>query len=371
MENQMTGPRQHHIPQALQKGFSTPAGKRSNVWLYRKGKDGPVNTNIKNVGLEIDFYVDGADDSLDRELTRLENEYGRVLSSIRQGRDPAQPDLDVLKRLLANCMVRTDRVRFVLAEGRCAVGQFLRSLGDDTDMLRQGMEGAYADEEHLMAHLHQSIRDMGKPVPSDRVLLPLLQSQVAKARKSLDRDMPLLTGIAKHRFGEAAVAAMSSDPQSEHLAAIRQAGPEPAARREQIEAKPFGVAKTVDGGLVLGDCVVVGVDHEGRLVDAMYPSGELRGLIMPLTPSVFAYSGHASLASTHPRDINDASIGLSYQFFIAKERIGGLAQRLVEIGSRPNVVEQLPWEEVRSRLKQQAEAGTLHKSSGQVPSAES
>ena len=359
----MAGHRQHHIPQALLRGFSTATGKRSNVWLYRKGSEGPINTNIKNVGLSIDFYTHGDDDALDREMTRLESEYGAVLAALRNGNPPTEPNLAVLKRFMANCLVRTARVRTMLGNAGLAAREFLRRISQDTPLLRDGFEAVLNDEEHMMEELRQGIRDIGKPVPSDAILRPLLRNKAAEVLGNLHQHVQQMVARTRHGFDQAVAKTPLGDAQAMHLQALEKSGLEPGRRRAYIESQPFGIAHMSGERLLLGDSIVIGIDHTGAAVDSLSPTDELRGWVMPLSSTYFIYSGPDSLGKMAPEMINDASIGLSNQFFIAKDRSETLAAKITDVGNLPNFLDKIPWSDIYAELVRSARAGELHKRS--------
>jgi Protein of unknown function (DUF4238) len=65
----MAGRRQHTIPRFLLKGFaSKTAGKEVFLWLYRQDTDA-IETNIKNVSAEKDFYGKAGELSVDDQIT--------------------------------------------------------------------------------------------------------------------------------------------------------------------------------------------------------------------------------------------------------------------------------------------------------------
>lgn len=75
----MAGSRHHVIPRFLLRGFASrvtsKANKKENifVWVHSKGK-APYECNIVNVGVEREFYGQGAQ-SVDDEITnRILNE---------------------------------------------------------------------------------------------------------------------------------------------------------------------------------------------------------------------------------------------------------------------------------------------------------
>ena len=79
----MAGRRHHTIPRFLLKGFgSSRRGDEVNVWMYRKGKIG-IEVNIKNVGVERDFYGTQQESGIDAQITCLENEYAPLVDDLR------------------------------------------------------------------------------------------------------------------------------------------------------------------------------------------------------------------------------------------------------------------------------------------------
>ncbi len=51
----MAGRKQHYIPQALQRGFGTVAGKTTRVYVFRKEQE-TYCSSIVGVAAERDFY---------------------------------------------------------------------------------------------------------------------------------------------------------------------------------------------------------------------------------------------------------------------------------------------------------------------------
>ncbi|MEW6746401.1 MAG: DUF4238 domain-containing protein [Planctomycetota bacterium] len=114
----MSGKRQHFIPRFLQEGFASHRiGDEVYTWVYRKGSR-PFNANITKVGVEGQFYVQGADTSVDDLITDAEARFSTVVRDLRTGVPPTvvQPELP---RLLAHLEVRTRHLRqcFLQAAG--------------------------------------------------------------------------------------------------------------------------------------------------------------------------------------------------------------------------------------------------------------
>ncbi len=332
--------------------------------MYRKGGDRPVNANIKNVGLQTNFYTLRDDGSLDRKITRAEQEYGTVLSTIRSGQQIPPEDHEIVRRLMANCLVRTARVRTMLGSAGVHAQRFFARLSGDTSLFRDVLSAALEDEAHLLKLLRDGISAKGLPVPADTILLPLLRRQVSNARRNFDSNVQEFVAQSKRAYEEVSETSPLRNAETMHIRALESSGIEPEARRRQIAERPFGLATTKTTDLLLGDCVVIGIGRSDRLtaIDSLSPIDELKGWIMPITTRLFAFSGPTALSTADAQFINDASIRLSEQFFVTKRRSDDLAKRMDDIGSLPNAVQSIPWDDIYSEVERRARDGEIHRS---------
>ncbi len=131
----MSGKRQHYIPRFLQKGFiSHESGKESYTWVFSKNKE-PYNTNIKNFGLERNFYTSDDGISADEIITKKEIEFSAIIQKLRQ------EDLSVLNNsklpfLLAHLLIRTRLIRDAFADsGEYMTLQLFDKFSDESELI--------------------------------------------------------------------------------------------------------------------------------------------------------------------------------------------------------------------------------------------
>jgi hypothetical protein len=73
----VAGRKQHFIPQALQRGFGVAKGKKTQVYVFKKGQE-PYYSSTEGVAAQRDFYSEPSDEqSLDDKITTYE---GTVLA---------------------------------------------------------------------------------------------------------------------------------------------------------------------------------------------------------------------------------------------------------------------------------------------------
>src|SRR5699024_956198 len=102
----MSGSRQHFVPQFLQKGFASHTeGNEIYTWVFRKNGE-PFNPNIKNIGVEGDFYTLGDDYSADDIITDAESDFGELLHLLRK-ESPNNITDSLIPELIAHIEIRT------------------------------------------------------------------------------------------------------------------------------------------------------------------------------------------------------------------------------------------------------------------------
>jgi hypothetical protein len=79
----MAGSRQHFLPRFLKKGFSSKVRKNEYyTWVFTK--DGaPYEANLRNIGLEKDFYGKSEESSVDEKITQQEGVFSEQLVNVR------------------------------------------------------------------------------------------------------------------------------------------------------------------------------------------------------------------------------------------------------------------------------------------------
>ena len=112
----MSGTRQHFVPRFMMRGFIDPASSPNEIThVYRQGGS-YFATNIKNIGLQNEFYGEEGPDSLDERLTESEGRFANFINEIRTA-----PQKDTLNSrecaaLCSHLAMRTRHLRLVSTE---------------------------------------------------------------------------------------------------------------------------------------------------------------------------------------------------------------------------------------------------------------
>lgn len=111
----MAGSRHHVIPRFLLRGFASRVTSKANkenvfVWVHPKGRD-PYECNIINVGVEREFYGQGAQ-SVDDEITDIEGAFANCLNYLRKSADDGSKVTDpTLLEFIVHLTARTKHLR--------------------------------------------------------------------------------------------------------------------------------------------------------------------------------------------------------------------------------------------------------------------
>lgn len=157
----MAGKRHHFIPQFLQRGFAShSAGDEHFIWVHRKG--GSVfNSNIKNAGIEGQFYNHEGDTSVDDTITDAEGPLSAFVARELQGLPHGTPvGADAAAELIGHLSMRTRHVRQNLNSiGAHFMGEIYTAYSDP-EMLRQKyLEHIQADPLLLISSVEEVIVD--------------------------------------------------------------------------------------------------------------------------------------------------------------------------------------------------------------------
>src|SRR5579864_2579729 len=161
MEAAMSGPKQHHIPQMLQRGFQIRR-EPNWTWRYVRGR-APERSRIADTGFEYHFYSDPAavdeERTLDGRITKFEStRLGELLHRVKRLEAGSSVDAADAAAIVAHLATRAGHIREVFADGLKGVvegaadtladgGVFRRALGFDAgeptqrfrDTIRDGL----------------------------------------------------------------------------------------------------------------------------------------------------------------------------------------------------------------------------------------
>lgn len=324
----MSGKRQHHVPQFLQKGFSSrPGGKRELTWVYRKESADAFETGIHNIGVEGCFYrftnskVDlSADDAITRaEAMRL----SRLVRSLRNGCCNVEQSHSLISELLAHVAIRTKANWETMEAPAAPLFAKYRDLALDPQALLPVL--------CAVAKAHR----------------PMLIAGLAPRHPGLDVEAALDALIHQLSVGEPspdilkAAEASTQGPWPEIVSAcfqmlkvqVMQAVSERPALLTLFNRCSFQVLDFPDARLVQGDAPVVFHRESGAGFAPELPAGEyFNYAFLPLTPTRVLVASHGGSPGSW-EELQRASIACSYQHFISAETHLELAELASNIGS--------------------------------------
>ena len=130
----MSGKRQHFLPRFLKKGFASRIKKQEIYsWVFSKGKR-PYETNLRNVGLEKNFYGSEDEPTADRLITEAENKFSVVIEKLRTLPSTQEINDPLVPEFVAHLIIRTKHFRSSMnAGGQALAGILVENLQSPDD----------------------------------------------------------------------------------------------------------------------------------------------------------------------------------------------------------------------------------------------
>lgn len=157
----MSGRKNHHVPQLLQRGFGFRKKKTVQVWVYSKDKR-PFLTSTANFGAERDFYIQEQDRLVDDLVTDFEGSINDFIKALRARDEGALLDRVKISLILAHLEMRSkfvrDELSFVsetlvkelrryLSKPENIVRFVKRAIADDPDIIGKEIDKLKLNEE--------------------------------------------------------------------------------------------------------------------------------------------------------------------------------------------------------------------------------
>jgi hypothetical protein len=338
----MAGVNQHNIPQALLRGFRVPGGSKSasKTWQFTRTEPARLALIKDEVAVEPNFYsevsLDGMQ-TLDDQITDYENRFARHLQSLKQASPGGGVDADIAAEVVAHLTIRNAHLRRTFTGGMQSFFSRAIDLFCDEENLRPllGVDlnhpsdkiKALVDEE---LDKNQGIASLGLP----RAVLYKVAHATLQERFNtfFAENVPLLMTSFTMLAAEA-----PERVREGHNKAL-SAGPAPDGRTKLLSTLSWSVQQAPGTGLVLPDCVALGIDDEGCKPLIMADLATVAVVLMPLTDSKMLVG--VRNASVMPRltDFNRAAAVCSHEFFIAARNGQDLEELATTIGASSDTV---------------------------------
>jgi len=311
----MSGKRQHFIPQFLQEGFASHTNSGGKfTWVYRRGSS-PFNTNIKNIGVEGQFYTENQETEVDDTITAAEGKLSALISDLKAEVPSSLVDPQ-LPNLIAHLEIRTRHLREAFIRTVDLISSKLLDFMSDekafTDFL---IRRIFSDPTILHDLLTKELTRHGLP---QALLEPLMKLSALHGPDLLRRQAPELLRIAT-ALRSMLPKKLEQAAKTGHIKALKKSIT-PAIRVQRYGELSYNVASVDEGPLILGDSIVLfhveGTKPYKALLDK---NDNLKAVFLPLEPrKVLVGVSQGFDAKTF--NLSEAIARCSLEYFISAEK---------------------------------------------------
>lgn len=309
----MSGRRHHYIPQFLQRGFAShSSNKDSYTWVYRKGDINPFNSNIKNIGMEGDFYSEEKETALDDTITDAETEYGLFVDDLRKADDKVKVNKFKAAKLLAHLEVRTKNLRINYRNAGTYVVTEMAKFLENSDNCERFVSNQV--KIHAVKMIEDELTKQGIP----RTLFPIFRTQFAPlVQEKIPEMVESMKGMLQYLIGNLPET-FNKSAKSGHIKALLNSHT-PPIKVSVYEKLNFQIITTGDPKIPLGDSAVIfNVEGEREFKPFFEIDNKLLAVILPISSTKLLLGskiGH----SVDIAKIPEAIASCSLEYFIASE----------------------------------------------------
>jgi len=331
------------------RGFIVPikgSAERTIVHHRERGISSP--TNIKDVGVERDFYAVAQEYAIDDEITRRETRYADVVRGLAAGKNFTEHMRVDAIAFVAHLLMSTRRVRRALQDAR------VRSLA----LMSEFIEHPQFLNKQIMEIVEGRDPALRSAVTAEaaRRKLALDEKQIEflelLGKRQLFKDRAALKQYVRAQM-RSAIASMNSDDgdfsASTHLKILAQSV-EPAPRVEDLKKMAWVVRRTEDGALILGDSPVVGFSVSGALVDPLVRQAETDSIVLPLSSNTMLVGCRSSPPRLDVDLINEASARLARDFFVSSQATERTRALLTQVGTSSDFMADSDFEALKTQV---------------------
>lgn len=317
----MSGVRQHHVWQMLQRGFATSEYGQHHIWVYRKGETAR-KTVTKSFGHQKNFYSD-QDSSADENITAFEQSVQGYLQEARSARHKEELDADTMAPVISHLEMRSSFIRseFSLIVER--VIQRLQAQLIDKKNRTKFLERLLRSSPDI---LDGAIPSELKEDPVGTAMQEYLQQNVGALSNTFsapfaEHVLPVLEQFLL-QLGDAAKAA--------HIAAL-QNDFSSVERASSHKKKRYFVMHDDSESLILPDTCLAFIRKNG--CSPISQSGDkIVNVILPISPKVWIAGVQSPLGFTDAETAAKILATCAYQAFVAKENAHRFSQLAKRIG---------------------------------------
>jgi hypothetical protein len=335
----MSGKKQHHIPQSLQRGFLFDL-KAEKTYVHRRS-GGHFPASIRDVLAQRYFYSRLSSDgskTLDDMITEYENRLGGLLIKLRAIQIDDRVDADIAAEVIAHLTPRSANMR--------------RIFGSGMEQLMTGAAEAFADEDRVATML-----GLVEPAPSPiwnehaaRMLEkePYLKTQLdVLPIPKVVLDRAIFMAVKEHFVGSLDTKSLIAEAFTALLGGLHNVVREghnkalgegliAESHKTSLEALEWHVRAAPPEGAVLPDCVALGVDEAGGifLPYMMTKTMTVSAVVMPLTSEQLLVGVRPGHTAPDLTNFNQDAAACSDELFITASAAPIFADLGATMGAR-------------------------------------
>ena len=321
----MSGRKNHHVPQLLQRGFGVKRKKSVQVWVY--GKDGsPFLTSTNNFGAERDFYIEGDDSLADDLITEFEGEMNCFLQALSNANPQAISDTSRIASVLAHLEMRTKFFRQeMLFFSNAFLEEIRRFLSKPQNRSRFLIENPDIVQNEL---LELGLSDEQKALVNTWLSVNL--DQVLN-----DRFAELETQF--HPLFETLVDQLGKSIKASHLKIMKKDMREIGRRRAYLKMS-YRAIRFDEPSLILPDTMIAFLKRKGGITPFLDKTDEVQEVYLPLSSQTVLHGYRGDAENRELRTINRILASCASRNFVAHENQDQLNALTHRIGKNAKMI---------------------------------
>lgn len=306
----MSGRKNHHVPQLLQRGFGLKQKKAVQVCVFSKDKPS-FTTSTANFGAERDFYIHEQDRLADNLITDFEGEINEFFQRLREADQEAVRDTSSISTILAHLEMRS---KFLREEMSFVTKTFVHELR------------AYLYKPQNIFHFIKTYTSENPDFFAselDKLQLNSEQRKIAEAwidvnfNKFIQENSANLHKAFEPIF-EVFYDKISETVKSGHLKALKKSASDIPRNQAYLELE-YTVLRFEKPSLILPDTMVAFLKSSGRATPFLDETGTVVEVYMPLTSQSILYGYRDKPTNRSVTTINRILASCSAKNFIAHD----------------------------------------------------
>lgn len=328
----MAGKNQHHVWQALQRGFGLLEFKEHHVWVYRRGVP-PERTTTRLNGFEKYFYGE-RNSPADTSITLFERQIQGSLQDWRKMPNGAPIHTKQAAALVAHLEMRSQFIR----------DEATKKIGETVDFVKHSFSSPTTLKDLLKAYLSNN-EEMSKNGVS-----PEMQKLAIDALESGLLD-------TSFRSGGAGLDLLKSIPggESSSLSDIIAKSHNStlvvdffnAQRTESHQKLRYSILRPTDGSLILPD-TCLSFFLKGGCSPMSQKNDQIESVVVPIAADCAIIGSNGAMIAKSTKTLNRSLASCAFEWFISPEESDDLKSLARRIGRNARLITKSKMSEVLS-----------------------